>query len=122
MPVTLRTPDADDMPGLARVFFDGLGRPRVDDHLTRYQRLLEPKRCLVVVDGERVVGSAVSTPTSVAMPGGGTARGAIVTGVAVQPTHRRQGWLRRMMHEQLAALRDAGEVVAVLRATEGAIY
>ena len=45
-----------------------------------------------------------------------------VTMVGVDPVHRRQGLLNRMMRHQFADVRARGEAVAVLWASEGRIY
>jgi len=45
-----------------------------------------------------------------------------VSYVGVQPTHRRLGLLRAMMRRQLDDVRDRGEALAVLTASEGGIY
>ena len=45
-----------------------------------------------------------------------------VTAVAVLPTHRRRGLLRRLMSEIVKDSRERGESVAILLASEGAIY
>ena len=55
------------------------------------------------------------------VPGGSVPAGH-VTMVGVRAIHRRRGLLRRMMHRQLAEIRDRGEPVAVLWASEGRIY
>ena len=47
---------------------------------------------------------------------------AAVTAVSVVPTHRRRGLLTAMMRRQLDDLRDRGEAVAILWASEGRIY
>ena len=55
------------------------------------------------------------------MPGGPmTCAG--VTVVGVHPTHRRRGILRRMMTTQLADIRERGEPIASLWASEDTIY
>ncbi|MDQ1593536.1 MAG: hypothetical protein QOH40_92 [Arthrobacter pascens] len=46
----------------------------------------------------------------------------MVTAVTVRGTHRRQGILRRMMTEDLAAAKADGLAVAALTASEGSIY
>lgn len=46
----------------------------------------------------------------------------LVTAVTVRGTHRRQGLLRRMMTEDLAAARADGIAVAALTASEASIY
>ena len=46
----------------------------------------------------------------------------MVTAVTVRGTHRRQGLLRRMMTEDLAAAKADGLAIAALTASEGSIY
>jgi predicted acetyltransferase len=46
----------------------------------------------------------------------------LVTAVTVRGTHRRQGLLRRMMTEDLAAAKADGLAMAALTASEGSIY
>src|SRR5215217_1628263 len=46
----------------------------------------------------------------------------LVTAVTVRATHRRQGLLRWMMTEDLAAAKSEGLALAALTASEGSIY
>lgn len=46
----------------------------------------------------------------------------MITDVTVAPTHRRRGLMRRLMTENLDAAVAAGSAIAVLTASEGAIY
>lgn len=54
--------------------------------------------------------------------GAGTIPAWMITDVTVAPTHRRRGLMRRLMTENLDAAVAAGAPVAVLTASEGAIY
>src|SRR5262249_21513338 len=71
-------------------------------------------------DGKIVGGSGVY-PLEMTVPGG-PMRCAGVTIVGVLPTHRRRGILRRMMTAQLADVRERGEPIASLWASEDTIY
>src|SRR5690606_22467549 len=53
---------------------------------------------------------------------GGVLPMAGVTYVGVKPTHRRRGILRAMMQRQLSDVREAGEPLAGLWASESIIY
>ena len=53
---------------------------------------------------------------------GPAVRAACVTAVAVLPTHRRQGHLRRLMLDQLATVEEAEVPIALLVAAEWGIY
>jgi len=56
------------------------------------------------------------------VPGLQTLPAAGITWVSVLPSHRRQGVLRSLMRRQLADVRDRGEPLAVLWASESVIY
>lgn len=83
--------------------------------------VFEPARTLVARRDGEVVGTAGIYTRRLGVPGAVVAA-AHVTRVAVTPTARRQGVLTRLMHRQFADIRDAGESIAVLWASEGRIY
>lgn len=87
----------------------------------RIGRLVSPERDLVALDAGRVVGTAVSIPFVLTVPGG-ELPAVGVTGVTVHMTHRRRGILRLLMRRQLDEARERGEPLAVLWASEGGIY
>ena len=68
-----------------------------------------------------IVGGAGAYPFELTVPGGPVPC-AGVTIVGVHPTHRRRGILRRMMTAQLVDVRDRGEPIAALWASEDTIY
>jgi len=78
-------------------------------------------RSIVVLDGKQIVGGAHSHLQRLSIPGGES----VIAGVAnieVQPTHRRQGIMTRMMHHQLKDVYERGEPLAGLFASESVIY
>ncbi|UOX92707.1 GNAT family N-acetyltransferase [Amycolatopsis sp. FBCC-B4732] len=84
---------------------------------------LEMDRNLLAVTPEgQPVGTAGAYSFELTLPGGGLAPAAGVTAVGVLPTHRRRGVLSAMMRHQLAELRERGEFLAVLLASEAVIY
>lgn len=89
------------------------------DHLSRF----EFDRSLSAFD--RSTGSPVGNTTAfsfqLTVPGG-TLPAAGVSYVAVLPTYRRRGVLRSLMCRQLADVRDKGEPLAMLWASEAPIY
>jgi predicted acetyltransferase len=92
-----------------------------EESASRFGRVLPPERMLAArVDGE-VVGGAGSFPFELTVPGG-RVPAAGVTIVGVLPTHRRRGVLRSLMRTQLDDLRERGEPVAYLWASEATIY
>lgn len=60
--------------------------------------------------------------TELTVPGGGSVPCAAVAIVAVLPTHRRRGIATDVVSHQLRDTRERGEVLAILEASEGAIY
>jgi predicted acetyltransferase len=87
----------------------------------RTRRTVDVDRMLVAVEDGAVVGTARAVPFRLTVPGG-EAPAAGVTAVGVLPSHRRQGILTRLMRRQLDDLRDRGEPLAILWASEAAIY
>ncbi|GAA1072545.1 GNAT family N-acetyltransferase [Kitasatospora arboriphila] len=84
---------------------------------------LEMDRNLMALapDG-RPVGTAGAYSFELTLPGGVLAPAAGVTAVGVLPSHRRRGVLTAMMRHQLTDLRDRGEFLSVLLASEAVIY
>jgi predicted acetyltransferase len=91
------------------------------EDLESWTTAFEADRAIAAYDGERIVGTAGIFSFELTIPGG-VLPAAGVTIVGVQPTHRRQGILRRMMRLQLEAVHERGEPLAILWASEGNIY
>ena len=87
----------------------------------RFSRLLPPDRLHCVFDGSSIVAGAGVMPLELMVPGGRVAC-AGVTVVGVLPSHRRRGLLTRMMGAQLRDVRERGEPIAALWASEETIY
>ncbi|WP_232247655.1 GNAT family N-acetyltransferase [Kitasatospora azatica] len=87
-----------------------------------WRALTELDRSLGVWDGELPVGSASAFSFRMAVPGGAVLPTAGVTMVGVLPTHRRRGVLKALMRHQLDEIHERGESLAVLTASEPAIY
>ena len=83
--------------------------------------LVDPSRFFGTYDGDELVAVAGSYALTLTVPGGPRPV-AGVTWVGVSPTHRRRGLAGGLMRRQLDELRAAGEPVAALWASEGAIY
>ncbi|MER5353816.1 GNAT family N-acetyltransferase [Kitasatospora sp. NPDC002551] len=75
----------------------------------------------VAADG-RPVGTAGAYSFELTLPGEVIVPVAGVTAVGVLPSHRRRGVLSAMMRHQLAELRERGEFLSVLLASEALIY
>jgi predicted acetyltransferase len=91
-------------------------------HLDGPPSYFECDRSLGVLDGEEFVGTTSIFSFDTTVPGGGALPTAGVTWVSVRPTHRRQGILGQMMRRQLNDVRERGEPIATLWASESIIY
>jgi predicted acetyltransferase len=94
--------------------------PTVED-AERFSSLLPVDRMHAVLDGGDIVAGAGAFPFGLTVPGGALPC-AGVTVVGVLPSHRRRGLLRRMMDVQLRDVRERGEQIAALWASEETIY
>jgi predicted acetyltransferase len=121
MTIEIRSPSADEwraaMETAITVFAD---EPR-DEDFERFMKTLVRERFYAAYDDGHPVGTAADFPFTLTVPGGQLAAGG-VTWVAVLPTHRRQGVLTEMMRLELRDLHERGEPLAVLWASEAAIY
>ncbi|MFD5394078.1 GNAT family N-acetyltransferase [Streptomyces sp. NPDC127097] len=84
---------------------------------------LEMDRGLIAMTADgRPVGTAGAYSFELTLPGEILVPASGVTAVGVLPSHRRQGVLSAMMRRQLTDLRDRGEFLSVLLASEAPIY
>ncbi|GAA2389433.1 GNAT family N-acetyltransferase [Streptomyces glaucosporus] len=98
------------------------GVPEAPEERALWRDLTESDRAIAAWDDGQIVGTAGSFSFGLSVPGGAVVPAAGVTAVSVSATHRRRGILRAMMRRQLDDLRAAGEPLAVLTASEPAIY
>jgi predicted acetyltransferase len=94
---------------------------RTDDDMRHELAIFEFDRSLAAFDGADIVGTAGAYTFQMGVPGE-IASVAGVTAVSVLPSHRRRGILSGLMRRQLADVRDRGETVAALFASEAPIY
>jgi predicted acetyltransferase len=92
------------------------------DERAMWHELTGFERSLAVWDDGGIVGTAGAFSFRMTLPGGALLPAAGVTMVSVQPTHRRRGILTSMMRRQLDDVHEGPEPVAVLTASEPAIY
>ncbi|CAM5529675.1 GNAT family N-acetyltransferase [Streptomyces pseudogriseolus] len=98
------------------------GPPEAEEERQLWRDLTEFGRFLAAWDGDRCVASAGAFSFRLTVPGGASVPAAGVTMVSVAATHRRRGLLTAMMRRQLDDIRSWGEPLAVLTASEPAIY
>lgn len=87
----------------------------------RVRAILELDRTLAAFDAGAIVGTTAIFSFDMAVPGA-TLPTAGVTWVSVRPSHRRRGVLSRLMERQLHDIRERGEALAGLWASEAPIY
>jgi predicted acetyltransferase len=98
-----------------------LGRAPSERRRAALLRQIEFDRVLVAFDAELPVGVTGDWPLRLSLPGG-MAAAAGVTLVGVLPSHRRRGIVSSLMRRQLAEIRERGDAIAVLWASEAPIY
>lgn len=116
----LRAAEWDDWFEAFELAFGGVAESPEARELDR--AVTEPARCMGVWDGDQCVGTAGAYSFRLSVPGGALVPAAGVSVVSVATTHRRRGVLTAMMRRQLDDVREWGESVAVLTASEPAIY
>jgi predicted acetyltransferase len=92
-----------------------------DEELALSREITEFDRTLAFFDGSEMVATAGIFSYEMTVPGGALPCGG-VTRVSVLTTHRRRGLLTAMMRRQLDDMRERGEPLAALYASEAPIY
>ncbi|MFF4396883.1 GNAT family N-acetyltransferase [Streptomyces sp. NPDC001480] len=98
------------------------GVPEAAEERELWNSLTETERSIGAWDGDAVVGTTSAFDFRLTVPGGASVPAAGVTMVSVAATHRRRGVLTSMMRRQLDDVRSWGWPLAVLTASEPAIY
>ncbi|MGW4007702.1 GNAT family N-acetyltransferase [Streptomyces sp. NPDC004763] len=123
-PRALRREEWDTWYGTLIRAFGGIAGPA--EELDLFRELTQVDRSIGVWEGdgpgEECVGTAGAFAFRMTVPGGAQVPTAGVTMVSVAATHRRRGVLTSMMRRQLDDVRSWGEPLAVLTASEPAIY
>jgi predicted acetyltransferase len=121
MDLTLRPVTEDELPDFAGWVSRAFHGDLKDEDFEDWKIWFEIDRSLAAFDGDRIVGTAGASSYELTVPGG-SLPAAGVTVVSVRSTHRRQGVLSAMMRHQLDDVRDRGESIAILWASESIIY
>jgi len=119
--ITLRTPTAGEFPRFVAPLSIAFSEEISDAAIENDRQTIELDRFFGALDGEAVVGCGGAYSFRLTVPGGEIGAAGI-TGVGVLPTHRRRGILRSMMRRIFDQARERDEPVAILWASEGAIY
>jgi predicted acetyltransferase len=122
MDVTVRAIDASEIPAWNRTDAIGFGEDIAEIAASERWIAEELERTRAAFEGTDLVGTSRNRSFELTLPGGATLAASGVTAVAVLPTHRRRGVLRKMMTALLDESVDHGEAVSMLTASEGGIY
>jgi predicted acetyltransferase len=121
MEIEVRPIAPEEFEAFARASVSSFGATYHSEEVERTRIEFEPGRSLAAFDGPNIVGTAGGVSFDLTVPGRAVPALA-VTSVGALPTHRRRGVLRALMRRQLDDAREAGTPVAILWASEGAIY
>jgi predicted acetyltransferase len=118
----MRPITSDELSSFIKVDGAAYSSPQTDEDIEAARGPFEFDRSLAAIEDGRFIGSAGAVSFDLTLPGYATIPVAGVTWVAVLPTQRRRGVLTALMRRQLADVRARGEALAVLTASESAIY
>ena len=122
-PITYRAVDQEEFPDFLRAEISAYSNTGTDNEeaLERFGPVFEPDRSIAAYDGDQMVGTLASFPIPMTIPGG-RLNSAVLSFVSARPTHRRRGILTEMMRQHLDQIREIGEPVVTLHASESSIY
>jgi predicted acetyltransferase len=120
--VELRPIAEEELARFAVVEGTGFGLIPSPGEIEVERSVLELDRTIAAFDDGEMVATTTAFGFDMTVPGGGTVPVAGVSGVAVAATHRRRGILRSIMDLQLDDVARRGEPMAILNASEAAIY
>jgi predicted acetyltransferase len=114
----LTAADQDEFEAACHLAFHEVANPA---DIAMDQRVTPPERTVGVREDGALVATGCVLPRELTVPGG-TVPAAGVSAIGVIPGHTRRGHLAKMMRLLLDDAHTAGETVAMLWASEGAIY
>ncbi len=121
MAIEYRTADPDTLRAAWDATHVAFGEEAREDDFERERQVMPPDRVLNAYDNGRAVATTAAYPFTMTIPGGELPAGG-VTWVGVAPSHRRRGVASELMRRQLHDLNERGEPIAILWASESAIY
>ena len=121
MAIEIRNPAEDELRAAMEATHVSFAEALSDEHFERHRKMLPLDRFYAAYDDSVPVGTAADYAFQLTVPGGELAT-AGVTWVGVMPSHRRRGILTQMMRRELDDIHERGEPLAILWASEAAIY
>ena len=122
MTVEIRTCERDDYARALAPIWHYFGGTPSEEETERFLRILPHDRVHGAFENGAVVGGAGAYAFETTVPRGRAVPTAGVMAVGVLPTHRRRGILNALMRRELDDVHEWGEPLAMLYASEGAIY
>src|SRR6516165_6668753 len=122
MSIELRPIDIEEFPAFNRALSNAFGGHATEEQIELNKKHVEIDRTLAAFDGAQIVGTGGVFTFQLTVPGSMAVAAAGVTMITVLPTHRRRGILTSIMRRQLTDIRERGEPVAMLYASESIIY
>jgi predicted acetyltransferase len=119
--ITLRNPRPDELHDFWQPLAAAFSESLKSEEIEAERPLMDLQRFIGAFDGEMRVGTAGAYTFRLTVPGGEVGASGI-TGVGVRPDYRRRGVMRQMMAWMLEDALRRGEPVAILTASEAAIY
>ncbi|AZI58929.1 GNAT family N-acetyltransferase [Nakamurella antarctica] len=118
----IRTITDDELPAWTAAVSTGFFRTTGDAGAELRRAWMELDRTWGAFDGAEIAATARSFPTSMTVPGGNGIDVSALTAVTTTSTHRRRGLASRLVHADLVAAKERGEIASVLIAAEWPIY
>jgi predicted acetyltransferase len=122
MPITFRTAVDDDWLAICDADGRAFGIAYSPERIERARSVVDISRFELAFDGKEIVAIVGAFTMKVTLPGGAGVPMGALTWVSTATTHRRQGLLTKLMARTLADVDRRREPVAMLFASEGAIY
>jgi predicted acetyltransferase len=125
MAIEVRTPALEEVERYIEVHRTGFNSYWAPDRRARNIEYLSAptgQTLHAAYDGSEMVGTAMSIPLTVTVPGGAAIPASGLTWVATLPNHRRRGVMAALLDAHLALAREQGAVASVLDAVESALY
>ena len=117
----LRLINEGELADYSKALTRGFGRHFDSEIFEAYRATIASSRALAAFDDGQTVGTVLSYPLQMYVPGGMLPT-TLLDSVTVQPTHRRQGILTRMVDWLMNDFHDRGEILSCLGASESVIY
>jgi len=119
--IEIRNPAQDELRAAMESTHVAFAEPLSDEHFERTTKVLPRERFYAAYEDGLPVGTAADYDFRLTVPGGELPT-AGVTWVGVLPSHRRRGILTQLMRRELDDIHERGEPLAILWASEAAIY